>query len=482
MANKRISELPVASAIAGDELIPVLQSGETRKTTVNSVLTDIETRKVGFVDMNSGALSPTFNTIKLSTNPTLGAISAGEFYYDVAEQTATLNLGTTNLQVGQEMYVRVRNASGSAIANGVVVYINGASGTRPTIALARSDSTVTSTTVIGVTTESIANGALGSVTISGLVGELNTTSFSEGTPLYLSSSVAGSFVSTAPNYPNRLIEIGRVVRQHATLGQILVRVDVNNANYLKGELSTSENASVGAALIGYNSARIYSAGTVGAQLNDNGVAISTVTSGLSTAITNLTNAINTKVGLTSTTGAAEIPTGTDGQRPTGVAGHFRFNTSSSSFEGYNGSSWGTVGGGASGAVNNPSFYENDLIATADYEIGQNELRNCTISIATPAVITQANTFVVNQPVRFKTTGTLPTGIASNSQYYVSATGLTTGSFQISLTKGGASVATSGTQSGTQSCGKIKNAMTAGPYEINNGSIITVPTGSVWSVI
>ena len=38
-------------------------------------------------------------------------------------------------------------------------------------------------------------------------------------------------------------------------------------------------------------------------------------------------------------GGLKIPVGTDAQRPTALAGHIRFNTDSSSFEGYDGSTW-----------------------------------------------------------------------------------------------------------------------------------------------
>jgi hypothetical protein len=45
------------------------------------------------------------------------------------------------------------------------------------------------------------------------------------------------------------------------------------------------------------------------------------------------------------TGALKTPVGTDGQRPTPATGMLRFNTDSSSFEGYDGSAWGAIGGG-----------------------------------------------------------------------------------------------------------------------------------------
>jgi hypothetical protein len=44
------------------------------------------------------------------------------------------------------------------------------------------------------------------------------------------------------------------------------------------------------------------------------------------------------------TDAVLLPVGTTAQRPTGATGYLRFNSDSSSFEGYNGSSWSSVGG------------------------------------------------------------------------------------------------------------------------------------------
>ena len=46
------------------------------------------------------------------------------------------------------------------------------------------------------------------------------------------------------------------------------------------------------------------------------------------------------------TGAVKVPVGTDAQRPTGAKGQIRFNDTSLTFEGYNGTAWGGFGGGA----------------------------------------------------------------------------------------------------------------------------------------
>ena len=80
--------------------------------------------------------------------------------------------------------------------------------------------------------------------------------------------------------------------------------------------------------------------------------------------------IGTLVGTrTSATGSAEIPVGTTAQRDGSPAtGYLRYNSTETSFEGYNGSSWGSIGGGASGSGGDTVFQENSLIVTTDYTL------------------------------------------------------------------------------------------------------------------
>ena len=73
----------------------------------------------------------------------------------------------------------------------------------------------------------------------------------------------------------------------------------------------------------------------------------------------------------------------------------------------------------------------------------------TISIAAPGVVTwTGHGLSVNDTIRFTTTGALPTGLAINTTYYVKEV-LTTNTFTVSASAGGAAITTSGTQSGTQ---------------------------------
>ena len=84
--------------------------------------------------------------------------------------------------------------------------------------------------------------------------------------------------------------------------------------------------------------------------------------------------LGTYVTKTSATGSAEVPSGTTAQRDgTPAAGYLRFNTTDSSFEGYDGSAWGAIGGGggASGGGSDAIFYENGQTITTNYTITSN---------------------------------------------------------------------------------------------------------------
>lgn len=144
------------------------------------------------------------------------------------EEDGTLNLGmpggNVNLQLGQEMVIRCRNATGAEIPNGTPVYQVGASGNRPLIDLADADSILTSY-VVGVTTEAIDNNENGYVSTRGLVRDVNTSSWPVGTPLWLSQT-AGEFTAIRPIAPAISVFLGQVIAQHATTGVIGVRPTV----------------------------------------------------------------------------------------------------------------------------------------------------------------------------------------------------------------------------------------------------------------
>ena len=189
--------------------------------------------------------------------------------------------------------------------------------------------------------------------------------------------------------------------------------------------------------------------------------------------------------MSGTTGSAIIPAGTTAQRDASpLFGYTRTNTDLNRLEWWNNSNWVQAGGGATGGGTDGVFVENDVVVTQSYTIGQGAyVAGVTMTIATPAVFTLANHgFVASSKIIFSTTGALPTGLSANTVYYVLAAGLTTNNFEVSLMDGGTAVATSGTQSGVHSVSKVKNAVVAGPLTIVSGAVVTIPNGSVLTIV
>ncbi len=105
--------------------------------------------------------------------------------------------------------------------------------------------------------------------------------------------------------------------------------------------------------------------------------------------------LNLKVSKDSDTGAAFMPRGTTAQRPASPQnGYTRYNTTLQTLESYNAatSAWAPAGQGATGAVGNPMFYENDQIMTGDYTIAGTKNAHATgpIQIANGVTLTVAS--------------------------------------------------------------------------------------------
>lgn len=171
----------------------------------------------------AGATSTTtLNGSYILTGEPTPAFAAGKLAYDTTEGTlAFYNANSAiKLLIGEEEWVKVINNSGVTIANGAAVYINGASGTLPTVALARADAIATAV-CIGLATEAIANGATGRITNLGVVNGLDTSALTAA-PVYLSAVTAGALTQTPPAAPNYRVKIGDVAVVSASVGKIQV--------------------------------------------------------------------------------------------------------------------------------------------------------------------------------------------------------------------------------------------------------------------
>jgi hypothetical protein len=92
----------------------------------------------------------------------------------------------------------------------------------------------------------------------------------------------------------------------------------------------------------------------------------------------------------SATDAIKIASGTTGQRPgSPVAGQLRFNTTLTKFEGYNGTTFSAVGGGATGGGSDDIFNENGQTVTTNYTItaSKNAMSTGPITINSSITVT-----------------------------------------------------------------------------------------------
>jgi hypothetical protein len=146
------------------------------------------------------------------TDPDIPVHTAGHMHWNNTDGMLEIMSGTTDvtLQVGQEQWAEVRNATGSTITNGRAVRVTGATGDHPNVSLDNGLGTI-----LGLATHDIANNSNGKVTTFGLVRDIDTSAFSAGDSVYasatgtLTESVTSSFV-------------GYVTRVSATVGTIQV--------------------------------------------------------------------------------------------------------------------------------------------------------------------------------------------------------------------------------------------------------------------
>ena len=138
-----------------------------------------------------------------------------------------------------------------------------------------------------------------------------------------------------------------------------------------------------------------------------------------------------------------IPKGATGDRPAGVSGYLRFNTTTSEFEGYNGTAWASVGGAAlsNDTTTSTNIYPLSAAATS----------------GTAATLYTSNAKFLYKP--------------STGELQASAVVATNGIFVNSQT-----VATSYTiAAGT-------SGMSSGPVTVASGQSVTVASGARWVVL
>lgn len=142
------------------------------------------------------------------------------------------------------------------------------------------------------------------------------------------------------------------------------------------------------------------------------------------------------------TGAVTLAKGTTGQQPTGVAGMLRFNTTTTQFEGYNGTTWSSVGGATINNITTSGTYYPLFASTTTgtaltiYTSSPNYVFNPSTSDLTSSQLIAGNgLFINNQTI--------------NTSYSVPAT---------------------------------QSAMSTGPITVASGASVTLASGARWVIL
>jgi len=187
-------------------------------------------------------------------------VSEGMIRWNDDDKTAILGMpgGSLHYHLGQEVFLpgRAKNETGATLNRGTVVYVNGASGAKPTIAKADASTEALSSKTIGIVSESIDDNDLGYVStfgrITGTASEpINTSAYSEGDTLWLSET-AGEFTGTKPTSPAHAVVVGYVLSSHATTGTIYVHVTNGNEYYELHDVDDTLNAPSAGAMTAWN--------------------------------------------------------------------------------------------------------------------------------------------------------------------------------------------------------------------------------------
>lgn len=166
--------------------------------------------------------------IDFNTAPPAQTDATGRLYWDTTYQTLSLGLSAnTNLKIGQALYKRARNNTGTPLVKGEVVYVSGSHAlTELLVDRADADTEATSADTIGVVAEDIATNSTGFIQVFGYMTGIRTNIYSgaEGTPLYLSDT-AGEMTSTLPTQPKHGLRVGFLVKKAGSgAGSIFVSI------------------------------------------------------------------------------------------------------------------------------------------------------------------------------------------------------------------------------------------------------------------
>ena len=153
------------------------------------------------------------------TTQTDGTSPKGSPLTNAEVDTNFINLDDNKVEVSGAIIFQAK--AGEALAKGDVVYVSGVSGNEPVVSKADADD-ASKMPAYGLAEDAASLNAAVNVVTFGTLYDLDTSSFSAGDTVYVSTT-AGELTATKPTGESSLIQnVGRVIRPHASAGSIKV--------------------------------------------------------------------------------------------------------------------------------------------------------------------------------------------------------------------------------------------------------------------
>jgi hypothetical protein len=238
----------------------------------NSWITGLDATLVANTYFNAYFSNATLSSVASVTfeeNQDVTSTSSKQLRWDYDNKTASLGLENgTVLQLGQEQYTLVRNATGSTINNGTVLYQTGSSSVsgdtyKLTAAPYTSNGLIDPSKFVGLATSDFDNGLIGYATTFGYVRDLDTRgsvsntvtdgteSWSAGDSLYAHPSSAGKLTNQKPKDPTN---IGYVVSVGQTDGVLFVNPVIQSPDQVHATFTVTANGTTGYCFAGSGAA------------------------------------------------------------------------------------------------------------------------------------------------------------------------------------------------------------------------------------
>lgn len=303
-------------------------------------------------------------------------LQTGTVIYYIPESALYYYTGTTWI-IGESTVAAQTFAAAAEAAKNAAVGAQNAAAASATAAATSASNASSSATSASSSASSASTSATNAAASATAAGNSQTAAAGSATASATSASSASTSATNAANSASAASTSATNAANSATAASGSATSAASSASSATTSASNAASSATAAA------GSATSAATSATNAANSASAAATSASDAATILT-------TRVVKTSDTGSAAIPTGTQAQRDgSPLTGYFRFNTTLGKFEGYNGSSWGSVGGGATGGGADAVFIENDQVVTTNYAItsGRNAMTTGPITINSGVTVT-----------------------------------------------------------------------------------------------